>query len=232
MKAAHRLVSLLDVDDTLYNNDQAEADLKRHLQHMFGAAARDRYWAIYEQLRAEEGYADYLGALERFRLEMLHDPRVLSLSAYLLAYPSRRCLYPGALAAIRHLQRWGMAVILSDGDAVYQPHKVMQSGLQDAVHGHTLIFVHKEQQLADVERTYPAEHYILVDDKLRILAAIKHVWGQRVTTVHPRQGHYARDPRAAAGYPPADVTIDRIGDLASYDLHTLLTAAKGMFTNA
>src|SRR3712207_4344634 len=169
----HHIVALLDVDDTLYNNDQVEADLKLHLAHMFGSACRDRYWQIYEQLRAQAGYADYLGALERFRLELPHDPRVLTLSSFLLEYPFATRLYPGALDAIRHLQRWGLAVIVSDGDAVYQPHKIAQSGLLHAVHGHMLIFVHKEQQLADIERWYPAEHYLAVDDKLSILTAIK-----------------------------------------------------------
>jgi FMN phosphatase YigB (HAD superfamily) len=221
----HHIVSLLDVDDTLYNNDQVEADLKLHLAHMFGSACRDRYWQIYEQLRVQEGYADYLGALEHFRLELPHDPRVLTLSSFLLEYPFATRLYPGALDAIRHLQRWGMVVIVSDGDAVYQPRKIEQSGLLHAVHGHMLIFVHKEQQLADIERLYPAEHYLLIDDKLPILTAIKEQWRERVTTIWVQQGHYAKDQQHTT-LPPADITLQQIGDLVSYDRSRLLGEAR------
>ena len=218
------VVFLLDVDNTLLDNDRVVADLKAHLTQAFGAERQERYWAIFEELRAELGYTDYLGALQRYRVENPLDPHFLQLSFYLLDYPFADRLYPGALDVIRRLRGWGPAVILSDGDVVFQPRKVERSGLFEAVEGHVLIYIHKEQELDDVEQRYPARHYVLVDDKLRILTAVKKVWGDRVTTVFPRQGHYAHDPEVLAAYPPADVTIERIGDLLRYDLPALLTA--------
>ena len=139
------------------------------------------------------------------------------MSSWLVDYPFAERLYPGALDVVRHVRQWGRPVVLSDGDAVFQPRKAERSGVWKAFAGDILIFVHKEQELADVERLYPAKHYALIDDKLRILAAVKKIWGDRVTTVFPRQGHYAQDLKALAGYPPADVTVERIGDLLSLD---------------
>jgi len=211
------LVFLLDVDNTLIDNDRITSDLLEHLEHEFGADSRARYQAIFEQLRVELGYADYLGALQRYRAENLHDPRILGLSSYLLDYPFAHRLYPQAREVIAHLAQWGPAVILSDGDVVFQPRKIERSGLLAAVRGQVLIYVHKERELADVAARYPARHYVLVDDKLRILAAIKAAWGERLTTVFPRQGHYALDPAVLAQYPPADLAVDAIGDLLSYD---------------
>jgi hypothetical protein len=211
------IVFLFDVDNTLLDNDAVQEDLKAHLADNYGAAARDRYWQILEDLRGELGYVDYLGALERYRVEALHRPELLRMSSWLVDYPFAERLYPGALAAVARARRWGPAVILSDGDAVFQPRKVERSGLWRAVEDRVLIYIHKEQELADVERFHPARHYVLIDDKLRILAAVKAGWGARVTTVFVRQGHYARDPQALASYPPADITLGRIGDFAALD---------------
>lgn len=213
---------LLDVDNTLLDNDGVIEDLMRYLEREVGPERQQRYWTIFEELRAELGYADYLGALQRYRVEYPRDPHLLMVSHFLVNYPFAQRLYPDALKVVKHLQRRGMAVILSDGDVVFQPHKVEQSGLSDAVQGNVLIYIHKERELDDVEQRYPAEHYLLVDDKLRILTAVKKVWGSRVTTVFPRQGHYAHDPQVLASFPPADVSIERIGDLLSYDLDALL----------
>src|SRR5512147_1476490 len=204
MKRPSDLVFLFDVDNTLLDNDRIEEDLRSHLESKFGAEARDRYFTVFEGLRAELGYADYLGALQRYRLEKLCDVRLLMMSSFLVDYPFANRLYPGSLDAIEHVQNWGPAVILSDGDVVFQPRKVQRSGLSEAVKGRVLIYIHKEEMLEDVARHHPARHYVVVDDKLRILTEIKKVWGNRVTTVWPCQGHYARDSRAAPTYPSAD----------------------------
>jgi FMN phosphatase YigB (HAD superfamily) len=215
------VVFLLDVDNTVLDNDRVAADLKRYLTREVGAERQERYWAIFEALRAELGYADYLGALQRYRLEHPRDPHLLAVSSFLVNYPFANRLYPGSLDVIEQLATWGPTVILSDGDVVFQPRKIECSGLFDAVEGRVLIYIHKERELDDVERRYPAEHYVLVDDKLRILTAVKRVWGKRLTTVFPRQGHYAHGADVAT-CPPADVTIERIGDLLRYDLPALL----------
>ncbi len=210
----HDIVFLFDVDNTLLDNDRLQADLHDYLGTNHGEAARDRYWAIFETLRGELGYADYLGALERYRLEDLHNPSLLRMANWLVDYPFADRLYPGTLEAVAHVAQWGPTVILSDGDAVFQPRKVYRSGLWQAFEDRVLIYVHKERELDDVERFFPARRYVLIDDKLRILHAVKTVWGERVATVFPRQGHYALDPAAVAAYPAADHALDRIGDLA------------------
>jgi len=222
MSKPHGIVFLFDVDNTLIDNDSVQADLKEHLQQAYGVAARDRYWEILEELRKELGYVDYLGALERFRIEAIHRPDVLRMSSWLVDYPFASRLYPGALDAVKYVQRWGTAVILSDGDAVFQPRKVERSGLWRAFDNRVLIYIHKEEELDDVERFYPAEHYVLIDDKLRILAAVKKIWGERVTTIFPKQGHYAHDPKNLVEFPPADIELSRIGDLMTRDLSRLL----------
>jgi len=222
MKASDDVVFLVDCDNTLLDNDHVQADLRAHLEREFGARSRDRYWEILEALREELGYTDYLGALQRYRLGAMSDPRLLLMSAYLVDYPFAERLYPGALAALAHLGSFGPTVVLSDGDVVFQPRKIQRSGLWDAVEGRVLIYIHKEQMLAEVERRYPARRYVMVDDKLRILAAMKQSWRDRLTTVFPRQGHYALDPEILAAYPPADLAIDGIGDLAHCDLSIFL----------
>jgi len=218
MSGMRDIVFLFDVDNTLLNNDHVQQDLGRYLETEHGLRARDRYWAIFEQLRGELGYADYLGALERYRGEELHDPRILRMANWLVDYPFAERLYPGALEAVAHVARWGETVILSDGDAVFQPRKVQRAGLWNAFEDRVLIYIHKEQELDDIERLYPAKRYVLIDDKLRILAAVKKAWGPRVTTVFPRQGHYAFDEAEIAKYPPADITIAAIGELPRLDL--------------
>lgn len=224
MTLLKELLFLFDVDNTLLDNDRVQDDLRSHLEREFGAESRDRYWAIFKELQTELGYADYLGTLQRYRLEDMCDPHLLMMSSFLVDYPFANRLYPGSLDALEHVRAWGETVILSDGDVVFQPHKVQRSGLWEAMEGRVLIYIHKEQMLDDVERHYPARHYVMVDDKLRILAAMKRVWGDRLTTVWPRQGHYALDPKATATYPSADITIERIGDLVNYDLPALLGA--------
>jgi FMN phosphatase YigB (HAD superfamily) len=222
MTSPPTIVFLFDVDNTLLDNDRVQADLSDHLMTAYGQATRDRYWSLFEELRGELGYADYLGALQRYRLDDLHRPELLRMSNWLVDYPFADRLYPDALDAVRHVQRWGRAVILSDGDAVFQPRKVERSGLWRAFDGHVLIYVHKEQELDDVRRFYPADHYVLIDDKLRILSAVKAAWGDAVTTVFPRQGHYAVDPAEVARYPRADVELAAIGELVEHDLSSLL----------
>ena len=217
MPPANSVVFLLDVDNTLLDNDRVAADLREHLTQAFGPERQERYWAIFEEIRAQVGYADYLGALQRYRAENPRDPHFLETSFYLADYPFADRLFPRAIDVIKRLGNRGPTVILSDGDVVFQPRKVQRSGLFDAVGSRVLIYIHKEEELEDVEQRYPARHYVLIDDKLRILAAVKKVWGDRVTTVFPRQGHYALDPKVLAKYPAADVSVDRIADLMDYD---------------
>ncbi len=222
MKKPSSVVFLLDVDNTLLDNDRVNADLKRHLTQAFGAHRQQHYWTIFEARRNELGYSDYLGALQRYRAENPRDPNFLQTSFYLMDYPFANRLFPESMDVIEHLTAWGPTVILSDGDVIFQPRKVWRSGLYEAVDGRVLIYIHKEQQLDDVEKRFPAEHYVLVDDKLRILTAVKQAWGERLTTVFPRQGHYAHDPALLATFPPADITIERIGDLLDYNLQDLI----------
>jgi FMN phosphatase YigB (HAD superfamily) len=211
------IVFLFDCDNTLLDNDGVQDDLKAHLRREFGLAESERYWKLYEELRVEVGYADYLGAMQRFRLGQESDARVLQLGAFLLDYPFASRLYPQALEAIAHCRRWGHTVILSDGDVVLQPRKLRRSGIWDAVESRVLIYVHKERKLDEMTQRFPAHHYVMVDDKLRVLTAMKDILGDRLTTVFPRQGHYALDAATIANYPAADITIERIGDLLHED---------------
>ena len=231
MTALQEVVFLLDVDNTLLDNDQIVAELRRHLEREFGAASAGRYWKIFEALRRELGYADYLGALQRYRFEaeltQSDDSRLLHMSTFLIDYPFAERLYPRALEVIARLDAFGPTVILSDGDVVFQPRKIQRSGLWDATAGRVLIYLHKEQMLDSVQRRYPAQHYVMVDDKLRILAAMKKVMRDKLTTVFPCQGHYALDPANVAAYPAADFSVANIGDLAGFDIRALL-GAQGM----
>jgi FMN phosphatase YigB (HAD superfamily) len=214
--ASHDRVFLLDVDNTLLDNDAVARDLRDHLEQVFGTERQHRYWQIFEDLRTEVGYADYLGALQRYRIENPTDSHILETSLFLVDYPFHQRLYPGVPNLLESLSRYGLTVILSDGDVVFQPRKVSRSGLWEAVDGRILIYIHKEQMLDDVQRRYPATRYVLVDDKLRILTAVKAAWGERVTTVWPRQGHYALDSRITERYPEPDVTLSRITDLEDW----------------
>lgn len=217
-------VFLFDVDNTLLDNDRVSSDLKRHLINKVGESSAGRYWEIFEQLRAELGYADYLGALQRYRIERPRDPKLLAVSHFMINYPFANRLFPESLDAVAHAQSVGRAAILSDGDVVFQPRKIDRSGLYEIFEGNVLIYIHKELELDDVESKYPATHYVMVDDKVRILAAIKKYWGVRVTTVFPRQGHYALDTAQVAKYPVPDITLQRIGELQKYSLEQILAA--------
>jgi hypothetical protein len=217
MNAAADIVFLFDVDNTLIDNDRFQDDLRGELKRAHGDRVCARYWEIFEELRGVLGYVDYLGALERCRLEDPHNPSIFRTANWILDYPFADRLYPHALDVVQHVRRIGSAVILSDGDAVFQPHKIVRSGLWRAFDGNVLIYIHKETELADVQRWHPARHYVLIDDKSAILAAVKAAWGDRVTTVFPKQGHYAlqEPPRDGAS---VDMTIDKIGDLLDVDL--------------
>jgi FMN phosphatase YigB (HAD superfamily) len=219
----HPVVTLFDVDNTLLDNDRVVSDLMRFMDRELGRERRDDYWTIFETLRAELGYADYLGALQRYRARHPRDSHVLAVSQFLVNYPFANRLFPESLDAVEHAQAWGPAVILSDGDVVFQPRKIERSGLFDLVQGRILIYVHKELELADVEQRYPADHYVMVDDKLWLLEAMKRHWRARVTTVWPRQGHYVTDARVTT-LPPPDVTLSRIGELLAWDLPRLRQA--------
>jgi len=220
------VVFLYDVDNTLVDNDRVVSDMKRFLEGEVGRERQQRYWVLFEDIRTELGYADYLGALQRYRIEHPRDSHLLAVSTFLIDYPFANRLFPNSLDVIEHTSRFGPAVILSDGDVVFQPRKIHRAGLYEAVSGNILIYIHKEQELDDVERRYPADRYVLVDDKVRILAAVKKIWGERVTTVFPRQGHYAHDSEAVAKYPAPDVTVERIGDLLDWDLDRLRAATR------
>jgi phosphoglycolate phosphatase-like HAD superfamily hydrolase len=219
--SVHRVVFLVDVDDTLLDNDRIRSDIEEHLAAEFGADVHDGYWTIQERRFAELGYRDYLGAVQEWWLGARMEPRFLEVARYLLEYPFADRLYPGALEVLERMGELGPAVVVTDGDAVFQPHKIVRAGIADAVDGSVLVYVHKEAELGDVERRYPADGYVLVDDKLRILTAAKQFWGERVTTVLPRQGQFANDPEIASANPPADVTVEGIGDLLDVDLERL-----------
>jgi FMN phosphatase YigB (HAD superfamily) len=218
-------VFFFDVDNTLLDNDRVSDDLKRHLINKVGESSAGRYWEIFEQLRTELGYADYLGALQRYRIEQPRDPKLLAVSHFMINYPFANRLFPESLDAVAYAQRLGRAAILSDGDVVFQPRKIDRSGLYEMFEGNVLIYIHKELELDDAETKYPAAHYVMVDDKVRILAAIKKYWGARVTTVFPRQGHYALDAAQVAKYPEPDITLQRIGELQKYSLEQILAIA-------
>jgi FMN phosphatase YigB (HAD superfamily) len=218
----HRIVFLLDVDNTLLDSDRVVADLMRHLDRQVGHERQQRYWEIFDELREDLGYADYLGALQRYRVEHPRDPHVLTVSSFLINYPFANRLFPESLDVIARLKAFGPVVICSDGDVVFQPRKIECSGLMEAVDGRVLIYVHKEREIEDIEQRYAAGHYVLVDDKVRVLHAFKSVWGVRVTTVFPRQGHYAHDAALLAKYREPDITIDRIGSLLQLDVEGLI----------
>jgi FMN phosphatase YigB (HAD superfamily) len=231
MTQLHPIVFLVDVDNTLVDNDGIQQDLKDHLEQTYGRAARDRYWTILEDLMTELGYRDYIGALQRFRVEHPREIELLAMSSFLMDYQFADRLYPDALRVLQRLRSLGPTVILSDGDVVFQPRKVEHAGIARVADGDVLIYIHKEEALDDVERRFPAEHYVLVDDKLRILDAVKQVWGERVTTVFPRQGQYAHDAKVISALPPADVTIERIGDLLDLDLTRLGTTLSTLVSS-
>jgi FMN phosphatase YigB (HAD superfamily) len=216
------VVFLVDVDNTLLDNDRILEDVKEHFARICGLECRDRYWAIVMRLFDELGYRDYIEALQRYRVQHPYDSRLLSIGAFLIDYPFADRLYPGALDTLRQLSSWGTTAVLSDGDVVFQPRKVERSGIWQAVGGNVMIYIHKEHELEDIARRFPAQHYILVDDKLRILSAVKQIWGSRVTTVFPRTGSYANDPQVLASNPPPDVAVESFSELAGPTLDKIL----------
>jgi FMN phosphatase YigB (HAD superfamily) len=224
--ASDKVVFLFDVDNTLLDNDKIIADLMRHLEREIGSDRAKRYWEIFEEIRSELGYADYLGALQRYRIENPRDSHMLTVSHYLVNYPFATRLFPQALDVVEHCQGYGTPVILSDGDVVFQPRKVERSGLAEAFGGKVLIYIHKELELEDLEARFPADHYVLIDDKVRILAAIKQAWGKRVTTIFPCQGHYALDVKEVAKYPAPDLKVERIERLLDFAPSAMVAAAR------
>jgi len=224
MPETHGLVFFFDVDNTLLDNDRVKSDLGAYVHRIFGREAETELWSLYEEQRKKHGYADFLGTLERFRLAHLHDPRVVDFANWVLDYPFIERLYPDALGVVRHVRQWGLPVILTDGDGVFQPHKLEQSSLLGAFGGHVLNYVHKQEELPSVARAYPAQHYVLIDDKLSVLDAVKRAWGDGVTTVFPRQGHYATDAKALAQLQPADIEVERIAELMDHDFSALQPA--------
>jgi len=225
------MVFLLDVDNTLLDNDRFGADLGARLEQSFGAAERDRYWALYSALRESLSYADYLGALQQFRVGQEDHPDLLRMSSFILDYPFADCLYPRALNAILHLSTLGLPVILSDGDVVFQPRKIQRSGLWDAVGGRVVIDVHKERSIDAMRRRYSAQHYVMIDDKAALLAAMKRELGDKLTTVFVRQGHYAAQ-LARMPDPPPDITIDHVGDLIDVDVEQWVASGQASPTLA
>jgi FMN phosphatase YigB (HAD superfamily) len=225
--AAEHVVFLFDVDNTLIDNDHIVADMKRNLERDIGNEQQQRYWDYFEELRTELGYADYLGALQRYRVNHPRDFGIIAVSYFLMNYYFANRLFPCALDVIEQYQRYGETAILSDGDMIFQPLKIERSGLREAVDEKVMIYIHKEQELDDVKKRYPADHYVLIDDKVRILDAVKKTWGAQVTTVFPRQGHYAADEKEVARYMAPDLTVDRIDQLREYDLARLRAATKG-----
>lgn len=211
-------IFLLDVDDTLLDNDRFTQDLGEHLENAFGADERARYWEIFGRRREALGLADYLGALQDFRAGLDDNPQLLGMSDFLLEYPFASRLYPQALEAIAHLRTLGLPVVLSDGDIVFQPRKIRRSGIWAAVESRVLIYLHKEKMLEHVQQRYPAKHYVMVDDKANLLAAMKSALGARLTTVFVRQGHYALAAESKSAKPAPDLIIERIGDLLNHDL--------------
>ncbi|MEO9216648.1 MAG: HAD family hydrolase [Rhodanobacter sp.] len=221
------VVFLLDVDNTLLDNDRFAADLGDTLEQAFGVAERDRYWTIYAQLRDALGYADYLGTLQRFRAGLDNEPSLLQMSKYLLEYPFAERLYPHALDTVAHLRTLGPTAILSDGDVVFQPRKIQHAGLWDALHGEVLIYIHKQQMLVAMQQRYPAAHYVMIDDKPQILADMKQRLGRKLTTVFVRQGHYAAAAPAEL-QSAADITIACIGDLRGRKLEDFVPSAPAI----
>ncbi len=223
----HEVVFLLDVDNTLLDNDTAQTDYIAEIRRQVSPEAAGRYWEIFKQLTLELGYADYLGALQHYRLDHMYDHRLLHISSYLLDYPFADRLYDGALELITHWRNFGQVAILTDGDVVFQPRKIIRSGLYEAVSGQVMVFMHKEKESEQVEQRYPARHYVMVDDKLRLLTTIKARWRDRVTTVFARQGHYAAEPQTLATYPSADISVGHIRELLDHPLEALVSAGQG-----
>lgn len=214
------IVFLLDVDNTLLDNDRLKEDLQRRFLTLLGQERSDRFWQIYEEVRRDEDYVDYPLTFKRIAEEQ-NDPELrTSLETVLEGLQFSSYLYPGVLGTLAYLRTLGTPVILSDGDQVFQPYKIRYSGLERAVDGHVLIYVHKEQELPRVFAHFPADHYVAVDDKPRILAALETECPTTFTTVLVLQGKYAVP---GAFTPAPDYVIDRIAALHSFSKERFLT---------
>jgi FMN phosphatase YigB (HAD superfamily) len=227
LKPTNPLVVLLDVDNTLLDNDRFAVDLSAYLLKQFGADGRDRYWRLFAQRRDDLGYADYLGAVQAFRGGYDDDRDRLGLSAFVLDYPFAERLYPRALEVLAHLRACAPTVIFTEGDLVFQPRKLRSAGIWDAAGGQAIVCLHKTFALTLLHRRYPAAHYFMIDDKPALLAAMKRLLGTALTTVLVHQGQYARE--SSAGFqerrvpplpstrPRPDLEIERIADLLGRD---------------
>jgi len=228
------VVFMLDVDNTLLDNDRFAADLAQRLDDDFGKPERERYWSIYAEERARLGYADYLGALQAFRTGADDAPALLLMSQFILDYPFHERVYPRALAALQHLRRLGTTAIITDGDVVFQPRKVQRSGLWDSVEARVLITLRKERRIELIEQRFPAAHYVMIDDKPRLLSAMKQILAHRLTTVFVRQGHYATESEGKHVDCAPDLSIKRIGDLCEFSMDDFRVAGPigGTFANS
>jgi len=206
---------LVDVDNTLFDNDRFAVELSAHLEKSFNVAERERYWSLHKKRWAEFGISDYLGTMQQFRQGLQNDPSLLQMSSFLLDFPFGDLLYPHALEVVKHMRSLGPASALSDGDMVFQPRKLQHSGIFDAFHGNALIYEHKQHELDLLQQRFPAQRYVMIDDKPNILADMKKVLGDRLTTVFVRQGRYAADASPELRSAP-DMKIDAIADLLRY----------------
>lgn len=208
------LVILLDVDNTLVDNDRVKKDIERAIANAVAPARAERFWSLYEEVRNAAGVVDFPETLRRFRRAYPDEAGSEDVDRAVLGVPFERYLYPRALDVVGRFWSLGEVAILSDGDRVYQPAKIARTGLLQATRGNVLIYEHKEDHLAEVERRFPAGHYTHVDDKAALLARTKRALGSRATTIHVRQGHYASELPAG---PPPDMVVDGIADLLVID---------------
>ncbi len=230
MTAPLRLTIFVDVDNTLIDNDAAKEEMDRRLVSVVGPEEAKRFWAVYEEVRREFGVVDIPRALARFEATSELDEenlgRRVALAEVFMDFPFREYLFPDALATLGHLRLLGRLALLSDGDEVFQPVKIARSGLADAVDGYVLVYPHKEAHHGELEAIFPADHYILVDDKLEVIGRFREQFTSPLTTVFVRQGKYA----TAAGPPPwpgADIVVERIGDLRGYSQEAFADPNQG-----
>ncbi len=212
------MVFLFDVDNTLLDHDRVKQDLGALLDSRIFDGASEHYWSAYEAIRAETGQADFLASFQRCWIDSECNPHWLPAADLMLDYPYSDRLYPGALHVLEHVSRFAMVAIVSDGDAVLQPRKIRRAGLWQAVDGRVLIYQNKQQRLADIAHRFPAQHYVMIDDKPDVLVHMKSAWSSRLTTVFPRQGHYAHDQEHRHDQPEPDISIDHIGDMLKLDI--------------
>ncbi len=217
-----RLVFLLDVDNTLLDNDALKAEIGSRIQMLVGVELARRFWVVYEQVRQQAEFVDYPATLDRFINQYGDASQPVQLRQIFESLPFASFLFPDVIETLRHLRSLGTVAILSDGDQVFQPLKIRKSGLEEAVGGNVLIYVHKERELQRVFAQYPADHYVMVDDKPRILSALEEECPSRFTTVFVLQGHYAREGEYE---PVPDIVVHHFADLAGFTLEQFLAGA-------